>query len=183
MIVGHLGVAGAVYAGRRDSSLFWLLGASMAPDVVDGLFVVARSCNPYGLYSHTIPAAPLIAAVTGALAYFATDQRVTGLLAAALVAAHLPLDFITGWKLFWPGGELLGLRLYEFPPGDFVLEALILLGGWWLVRSRRPAPRWATGWLAVAALLLAQGTLDVLGARGGGTKPSACATVAPLATY
>ena len=183
MIVGHLGVAGAVYSRRRDSSLFWLLGASMAPDVLDGLFVVAKSCNPYGLYSHTIPAAALIAAVTGAIAYFATDQRVTGLFAALLVAAHLPLDFITGRKLFWPGGELLGLRLYEYPLGDFALEALILLGGWWLVRSRRPAPRWATGWLALAALLLAQGTLDVLGARGGGTKPNACATVAPLATY
>jgi hypothetical protein len=183
VIVGHLGLAGAVYARRRDSSLFWLLGASMAPDVVDGLFVVARSCNPYGLYSHTIPAAALIAAVTGAIAYVATDQRITGLLAAALVVAHLPLDFITGQKLYWPGGELLGLRLYEFPPGDFALEALILLGGWWLVRSRRPAPRWATGWLALAVLLLAQGTLDVLGARGGGTKPSACATVAPLARY
>lgn len=183
MIVGHLGIAGAAYSGRRDSSLFWLLGASMAPDIVDGLFVLARSCNPYGLYSHTIPAAALIAAVTGAVAYVATDQRVTGLLAAVLVAAHLPLDFITGWKLFWPGGEMLGLRLYEYPLGDFALEALIVLGGWWLVRSRRPAPRWATGWLALAALLLVQGTLDVLGARGGGTKPSACETVAPLASH
>jgi len=61
VIVGHLGVAGAAYSVRRDSSLIWLLGASLAPDVVDALFVVAGSCNPHGLYSHTVPAAALIA--------------------------------------------------------------------------------------------------------------------------
>jgi hypothetical protein len=73
--------------------------------------------------------------------------------------------------------------LYEYPLADFALEALIVVGGWWLLRSRRSAPRWATGWLALVALLLLQGALDVAGARGGGTKPTACATVAPLATY
>jgi hypothetical protein len=182
VIVGHLGIAGAAYSGRRGSSLPWLLGAAMAPDIVDALFVVARSCNPYGLYSHTVPAAVLIAAVTGAIAYLATGQRVTGLLAALLVLAHLPPDYVTGLKLFWPGGELLGLRLYERPLADFALEALIAAGGWWLVRSREWAPRWATGWLALVVLLLLQGALDVAGARGGGTKPNACASAEPLAT-
>src|SRR4051794_9062187 len=85
VITGHLGVAAAANATRRDSTLLWLLGASMAPDVVDALFVVARSCNPHGLYSHTVPAAALIAAVTGAAAYLGTNQRATGLLAALLV--------------------------------------------------------------------------------------------------
>lgn len=182
MIAGHLGIAGAVYSGRRNSSLLWLLGASMAPDVVDALFVAAKICNPYGLYSHTFHAAALIAAVTGGMAFLATGQRSTGLLAALLVLAHLPPDYITGLKLFWPGGELLGLRLYNHPVADFALEALIAAGGWWLVRSREWAPRWATGWLALAALLALQGTLDIVGARRGGLKPSACASVEPLAT-
>lgn len=182
MIAGHLGIAGAAYSGRRDSSLAWLLGASMAPDVVDALYVAARICNPSGLYSHTLPAAVLIAGVTGAIAWLATDRRITGVLAAVLVLAHLPPDFVTGRKLFWPGGELLGLRLYEHPLADFFLEASILLAGWWLVRSRRPAPRWATGWPALAALLLLQGALDVAGARRGGTKPTACTSVAPALT-
>jgi hypothetical protein len=97
-----------------------------------------------------------------------------------LVLAHVPLDYVTGRKLFWPGGELMGLLLYEYPLADFALEALIVIGGWWLVR-RGPAPRWARGWPALVLLLLAQGALDVAGARGGGTKPSACASVAPLA--
>lgn len=182
MIAGHLGIAGAAYSGRRDSSLPWLLGASMGPDVVDGLYVVAGICNPYGLYSHTLPAAALIAAVTGAIAYFATGRRVTGVLAAVLVLAHLPPDYVTGRKLFWPGGELLGLRLYEQPLLDFVVEALIATAGWWLVRSRQWAPRWATGWAALAVLLLLQGALDIAGARRGSTKPNACAFSAPLAS-
>ena len=76
MIAGHLGIAGAAYAARRDSSLPWLLVAAMAPDGVDALYVVAGICNPHGLYSHTLPAAVLIAALTGAVAYFATDRRV-----------------------------------------------------------------------------------------------------------
>jgi hypothetical protein len=181
VIGGHLGLAGAAHAVRRDSSLVWLLGASMAPDVVDALFVVAGSCNPYGLYSHTLPAAALIAAVTGALAYLATGQRTTGVLAAVLVLAHLPPDYVTGRKLFWPGGELQGLRLYNYPLADFALEALIAAMGWWLVRTRRWAPRWASGWVALAALLALQGTLDIVGSRRGGLKPSACALAEPLA--
>ena len=181
MIAGHLGLAGAVYAARRGSSLFWLLVAAMAPDGVDALFVLAGVCNPHGLYSHTLPAAALIAAVTGAVAYFATDRRATGVLAALLVLAHLPADYITGRKLFWPGGELVGLYLYGRPALDFVLESLLALGGWALVRRTGRAPRWATGVLALAAVLALQGALDIVGARGGGAKPTACGRPEPLA--
>jgi hypothetical protein len=182
VIAGHLGLAGAAHAVRRDSSLVWLLGASMAPDVVDALFVVAGSCNPNGLYSHTVPAAALIAVVTGAVAYVATGRRITGTLVALLVLAHLPLDYVTGRKLFWPGGELAGLRLYDYAIADFVIESLLATGGWWLLRSRGRTPRWATGGLALAAVLVLQGTLDILGARNDGVKPSACARAAPAAT-
>ena len=182
MIAGHLGLAGAAHAVRRDSSLVWLLGASMAPDVVDALFVVAGSCNPHGLYSHTVLAAALIAVVTGAAAYAATGRRITGVLAVGLVLAHLPLDYVTGRKLFWPGGELAGLQLYNYPFADFVVESLLVAGGWWLLRSRGGTPRWATGGLALAAVLVLQGTLDVLGARNDGVKPSACARAEPAVT-
>ena len=177
MITGHLGIAGAAHATRRDSTLIVLLGASMAPDVVDALFVVARSCNPHGLYSHTIPAATLLAIVVGALAYFVTGQRATGVLAALLVLAHVPLDFITGNKLFWPGDELRGLRLYNFPVADFVVEGVLTTLGWWFLRSREWAPRWAVGRGALIAILLLQGATDVVGKRRDGVKPSACASV------
>jgi hypothetical protein len=175
VITGHLGIAGAAHASRRDSSLLWLLGAAMAPDVVDALFVVARQCNPSGLYSHTIPAAALLAVVVGALAYYFTDQRATGVLPALLVLAHLPLDFITGRKLFWPGAELMGLRLYDHPIGDFVLEAALVILGWWMLRRRPWAPRWATGRAALVWLLVIQISVEAVGSARGGVKPSACA--------
>jgi hypothetical protein len=177
VITGHLGIAGAAQATRRDSSLLWLLGAAMAPDIVDALFVVAGQCNPHGLYSHTIPAAALLAVVVGALAYFFTDQRATGVLAALLVLAHLPPDFITGRKLFWPGAELMGLRLYDHPIGDFVLEAALVIFGWWLLRRRSWAPRWATGRAALVCLLLLQVAVEAVGSRKGGVKPSSCAAL------
>jgi hypothetical protein len=180
VIVGHLGVAGAAHAARRDSSLGWLMVAAMMPDLVDGLFVLGRTCNPHGLYSHTLPAAALIAMVTGAVAYFATDRRSTGVLCVLMTLSHLPLDYITGRKLFYPGGELLGLSLYEHPAADFVLEAAMAAVGWWLVRRGRNAPRWASTWLALGALLALQGALDIAGSRGGGMKPSSCATAVAL---
>jgi hypothetical protein len=175
VITGHLGIAGAAHAGRHDSSLLWLLGAAMAPDLVDALFVVVGSCNPHGLYSHTLPAAALLAVVVGALAYFTTGQRATGVLATTLVLAHLPADFITGRKLFWPGGELMGLRLYDRPVADFALEALLVLLGWWCLRKRPWAPRWASGRIALAVLLVLQLSTDIVGSLRSGVKPSACA--------
>ena len=150
----------------------------MAPDVVDGLFVLARSCNPHGLYSHTVPAAAIIAVVIGAVAYFFTDRRATGLLCVLMTLVHLPLDYVTGYKLFWPGGELMGLYLYEQPLADFVLESLLAVVGWSLVRRQSGTARWASGWLALGALLALQGTLDIVGSRRGGVKPNACESIA-----
>ena len=181
MITGHLAIAAAAArTTRRDDTLLWLLGASMAPDVVDAMFVVARSCNPNGLFSHTVPAAALIAAVVGGAAFLATDRRDTGLLAALMVLAHVPLDYVTGHKLLWPGGEIVGLRLYEWPWADFALEATMVAIGWWLLRRRPSAPRWAVGWRALVALLVLQATLDTVGKARSGVKPSACAFVVAL---
>jgi hypothetical protein len=174
VITGHLGIAGAAHASRRDSSLPWLLVAAMAPDLVDALFVVARQCNPAGLYSHTLPAAAILAVVVGAVAYFFTDQRATGVLAALLVLAHLPLDFLTGHKLFWPGGELMGLRLYDHPIGDLVVEFVLVFAGWWLMRRRNWAPKWATGRAALIWLFVIQVSVETVGAISGGVKPWSC---------
>lgn len=194
MITGHLGLAAIVHAARRgtwalqsesqigsqsgsrhDWSLYWLAGASVAPDVVDALFAAARLCNPHGLYSHTVPAAVLIAALTGGAAFLATGRRSTGVLALALVLAHIPLDYLTGHKLFWPGDELRGLHLYTRPLLDFVLESVVVAAGWWLLRRQGRAPRWTTSWTTLIALIALQGTLSAVGDSKGGIKPSACA--------
>jgi hypothetical protein len=177
VITGHLGVAAVIRRGWPGASLFWLLPASLAPDLLDVAFAFAGFCNPYGLYSHTIPAAALQAAVLGGAALLITGSRTTALATATVVLAHLPADVITGYKLFWPGGPLMGLDLYARPLLDFLLEVPIALGGWWLLRRTPPpgAPRWATSALAAVALVLIQGVLDSAVIKGL-DKPSACET-------
>ena len=75
----------------------------------------------------------------------------------------------------------MGLYLYGEPALDFVLESLLAIGGWWLLRRTGRTPRWATGVAALAAVLALQGVLDVIGSRGGGAKPTACGEAATLA--
>jgi hypothetical protein len=172
VITGHLGVAAAVRSVRRDASLLWLVAAALVPDVVDIMFALAGVCNPYGLYSHTIPVVVLLAAVLGGVAFLATGRPGIGLATALVVVLHLPLDFITGHKLFWPGGEMLGLGLYGWPLMDFLLEVPIALGGWWLLRRSGAGPRWATIGGAALVLVALQVGVDLPLDRS--LKPSAC---------
>jgi hypothetical protein len=85
--------------------------------------------------------------------------------------AHLPLDFVTGHKLYWPGGALWGLELYDRPWLDFLVEVPIVLGGWLLLRRSGRAPRWATVGMAAVGVVLLQATFDLL---PGGLKPTGC---------
>ncbi len=172
MIVGHVGVAAATKSVWRRTSLPWLLVACVAPDLVDIGFAIAGVCNPYGLYSHTVPAAALIAAAMGGAAFLATDSRATGIASALMVLVHLPPDLITGHKIYWPGGPMLGLYVYQRPFLDFSIEAPILIIGWWLLRRSRSAPPWATSALVLAVFLGGQAFLDL--AVREGAKPSAC---------
>lgn len=173
MITGHLGVAAAIRGGWRSTSLPWLLAACVAPDLLDVAFAVAGVCNPSGLYSHTVPAALLVGAVIGGAAFLATGSPATGIAAALLVLLHLPPDMITGHKLFWPGGPLIGLRLYDRPWLDFAVELPMALGGWLLLRRSGTAPRWATTGAAAVGLVLIQGAFAL--APLDGLKPTACA--------
>jgi hypothetical protein len=172
VIVGHVGVAAAARSTWRRTSLPWLLVACASPDLLDVAFAITGVCNPYGLYSHTVHSAALQAAVLGGAALLVTGSRATALASALMVFLHLPLDLVTGHKIFWPGGPMLGLHFYERPLLDFLVEAPILIIGWWLLRRSRSGPWWATSTLVLAVLLAGQGALDLL-ARNG-VKPSAC---------
>jgi hypothetical protein len=174
VITGHVGIAAAVRSGWRSTSFVWLLVASVAPDLLDLAMAAAGICNPYGLFSHTVPAAALLAAVLGGAALLVTGSRATACAAALLVMVHLPPDMLTGHKIFWPGGPMIGLDLYSRPLLDFLLETPVLVAGWWLLRRSAGAPRWATSVAAVLLLVLVQGACDL--AAGGGVKPSACLT-------
>ena len=151
--------------------LLWLLPLSVAPDLLDVGYALAGICSPYGLYSHTVPAAALTAAVLGGIAFLATGSRSAGLVSAAVVLAHLPLDLVTGYKIYWPGGPLVGLHLYEHPLLDFLVEVPVVLAGWWLLRRAGRGPHWTSLAAAALALVLVQGVFDVL---HRGLKPTGC---------
>ncbi|MDB4880611.1 MAG: hypothetical protein JWL60_2057 [Gemmatimonadetes bacterium] len=170
MISGHFGVAAVLLRARPRLSPWWLAPAAVAPDLLDIAYALAGVCNPSGLYSHTVPAALLLGACIAGAAVLA-GRRETAAASLALVLLHLPLDYVTGRKLLWPGGELHGLRLYDREMANFALEATLLIGGWLLVRGVTGLPRWAAApWLLVP-LLLVQG-LSAL--REDGIKPTAC---------
>jgi hypothetical protein len=94
------------------------------------------------------------------------------------VLLHLPLDLVTGHKIFWPGGPLLGLHLYRRPVLDFAVEVPILVAGWWLLRRAGHGPRWATATAMIVALVLGQGMFDLM---ERGLKPSSCHWTVPAA--
>lgn len=179
MITGHFALSSAVATlPRTRMSTTWflaLLGASLAPDVVDVLYSMTGICSPYGLYSHTVHAVALQAAVVGGVAFLASGSRVTGALFAAVVLLHVPADYFTGSKLLVPGGEMTGLHLYDVPLYDFLLEAPILVAGWWLLRRSARGPQWTSSPWPLVALLVVQGAFDALKlGEGGRFKPSRC---------
>lgn len=174
MITGHLGIAAAVRGRWRDTSLLWLLAASVAPDAWDVALALAGVCSPFGLYSHTVPAAALIAAVVAGAALLATGSRATAIACVALVLVHLPPDMITGHKLYWPGGSLIGLNVYARPALDFIIELPILAAGWWLLRRARATPAWLCRWEVLLSLALLQASFDFVSGFGL-IKPTACA--------
>ncbi len=133
--------------------LFALLIASLTPDIVDAAAVLFHICNPYGLYSHTIPAVVIEAAIVGALAYLATGSRSTTLSFVLVVILHIGADYFTGRKLLMPGGEMVGLRGYDWPLRDFVVEVTLVIVGWWLLRRAGRTPSWTTSpWLLLIAI-------------------------------
>jgi hypothetical protein len=176
VITGHLGVAAAARGRWPVLPLLWLIPVAIAPDLLDVAYALLGICSPYGLYSHTVHAAVLTGAVLGGAAFLATGSRAAGLLTTAVVLAHLPLDLVTGRKIFWPGGPFLGLNLYQRPLLDFLVEVPIALGGWWLLRRHGRAPRWAAMGATAVALVLAQGAFDLV---ERGLKPTACRFTTP----
>lgn len=179
MTFGHLGLAAAMRGRWKHSSLLWLFPASIAPDLLDVTMAALGICNPFGLYSHTIPVVALIALVVGGAAWLlgrrgTADPSVAATNAAiyaTVVLLHPALDFFTGNKLIWPGGQLVGLNLYARPLADFLLESAFLIAGWAVMRRAGAGPRWATTVKVLCLAVLLQATASL--ARPW-RKPNAC---------
>jgi hypothetical protein len=179
MIVGHVGIAyGARSLDRREPAsaapLLWLMAAAVAPDLLDGLIALGKYCNPEGVFSHSLPAVAVLAVAFGVAAFLHTRSVFTALLVAALVLLHLPPDYITGRKGMWPGGPVVGLYVYRLPWLDFLIEAPVIVVGWWMLHRARFSPRWVVSGLALAVLLTVQLGFDLKSELTGPRPPREC---------
>jgi hypothetical protein len=155
MIIGHLGVAfGARWRWKR-APLGWLLVATMAPDIWR---LVLSACGyawwPSNTLSHALPWSGILAVVLASLAWLVLQDGKAALVVLFLVATHIVLDMISGWKPLWIGGPS-GLNLQQVEPVEYALEAALLWFGWRLL-ARSRAPRWLTTKTLLFLLLAAQ---------------------------
>jgi hypothetical protein len=165
MLTGHIAVAMGAHGLRRTVPLWLLVLASQAPDWADAV-VCSTGLRPpvVGMYSHSIPATALIAAIAGIVALGVTREAAAAALTAAVVLAHTAGDYLTGIKPTWPGGPLVGARLYTQPALDFLLEGMVLIVCFLLYRrSFTPERRYDRRvYTLPLVLILIQAAADIL---------------------
>jgi membrane-bound metal-dependent hydrolase YbcI (DUF457 family) len=179
VIAGHFGVAMATRARWSRIPLLVLVIAAIFPDIIDFTTALLRICGPNGLYSHSLPSIAIqVVVLGGAAALWRRSPRAGGVI-AAMIVLHLAADYITGLKLLWPGGPVVGLNLYSHPAADFCLEAVVTFGGWRMLRSSPARDRWSSAPILLAMLLAAQAALDIASYVVGPVKPNGCPTSPP----
>lgn len=179
MIAGHLGVAMAARARWPRLPLFAIAVAAFVPDIVDFVTAALRICGEKGLYSHSLPAIVIEVVVAGGVAAVWRRSPAAGAMVAAMIVLHLVADFITGEKLLWSGGPIVGLNLYDYPIADFVLETVVTYAGWRILRASPARDALAAAPVALVLLLAGQAALDVESYLVGPIKPNGC-PVSPL---
>jgi len=163
MYIGHVGAALAAKRLRAGIGLFVLLLATYAPDWVDGGLCLAGFSNPVGMLSHSVPAVLLLALAGFILYALKTRDYSAALIVAGLILSHMVLDWITGYKPTWPGGPMIGLRLYGQPVADFIVEGLVIVAGVVLYGRTLPPRRrpWIDVSIMLGALLVLQLGIDI----------------------
>ena len=163
MYIGHVGVALAAKRLRPGIGLLILLVATYTPDWVDSGLCVAGVYNADGVFSHSIPAVALFALVGFALYAHQTRDWAGAAVVAAVIVSHMLLDWITGWKPTWPGGTMIGLRLYDRPILDFIVEGAMIVAGAVLYGQTLPPRRrpWIDVAVMLGALLMLQLGIDI----------------------
>ena len=152
MIIGHLGVAFGARARWPRISAYWLIVATMAPDLLRA--VLAATGMPMGFttrYSHLLQWSAYLALALGLVAYAVSRRGIVGAVTVAVVLSHIVLDAISGRKAIWDGSPP-GLDVQRYQQLEFVIEALLCWWGWRFLR-RSPSPTWLSRRSVLAALL------------------------------
>lgn len=160
MVLGHFGVAFAAKRVAPRVSLGWLLGASVALDLLWPILLILGAehvriapgdtlVTPLDFYDYPITHS-LLAVVAWSLlvggVYFAVSrQRVGALAVGLLVASHWFLDAIVHRPdlPLYPGSEeLIGLGLWNSYAATILVEAVLFFGGLIVyTRTTTPADR------------------------------------------
>jgi len=174
VIAGHLGVAMAARARWPRLPLLAIAVAALVPDLVDFATAALRICVEKGLYSHSLPAIAVEVVVLGGGMALWRRSPAAGAMVAAMIVLHLAADFITGEKLLWAGGPIVGLNLYDYPLADFALETVVTYAGWRMLRASPARDALAAAPMALVLLLAGQAALDVESYLIGPLKPNGC---------
>lgn len=165
MVTGHIAVAMGAYGLRRTVPLWLLILASQAPDWADAI-VCSSGLRPSvaGMYSHSIAATLVIALLAGIVAGGVSRDPAGAAIAGLVVVLHTAGDYLTGIKPTWPGGPLIGARLYSQPALDFLLEITVLMVCFAFYRKSFPAERRSDPriYTLPAALILVQAVTDIV---------------------
>jgi len=142
MYAGHLGIALGAKGLRASIPLWVLVVAAQLPDWADAGFCIAgvRSAVP-GMYTHSFAAVAVLSGLAAAMYFGTSRDRIGAATVGAVVLTHVLGDYITGIKPTWAGGPLIGLGIYDNPPVDFVVEAIVILAGWFIYRKSIAEPR------------------------------------------
>ena len=152
MIIGHLGVAFAARARWPRISLYWLIVATMAPDLLRAALAATGMSMAFTTrYSHMLPWSAYLAVTLGAIALAVTRRPIVGVLTAALVLSHILLDAISGQKALWDGSPP-GLNLQRYQQLELVIEAALCWWGWRMLR-RSSTSTWLSRRTTLAVLL------------------------------
>lgn len=154
--------------------------AAIFPDIIDFATAALRICGPNGLYSHSLPSIAIQAAVIGTATARWRRSPGAGAVVVSMIVLHLAADYVTGLKVLWAGGPVVGLDLYSHPAGDFILEAVVTVVGWRMLRASPARDRWSSAPMLLALLLAAQAALDIASYAIGPVKPNGCPTSLPV---
>ena len=165
MYTGHIGVALAARRAATRVPLLLLVVAAQGPDWITVAVGALGVHDPGELWSHSLPAIAIGAFVVCACYLWRTkDGRGTWLLCGVYLS-HPLLDLVTGRKPPWPGGTPTGACLYHTPFRDFVVEAAVLIVGWYVYRKGLPSPTSRRArlapWAMLGVLLACQALADV----------------------
>lgn len=164
MFTGHFAVALAAAGSRPRLPLGLLLASAFAGDLIEGAVAAFNVTDPSRAWSHSLPATAGAGLVIGLVWRIRGGSWSEAAIIAMVALSHTALDFITGYKTYWPGLPAAGFRLYEQPAVEYALELLAIATGWTLWRRAVPRERRRSDavWLMLALLTGAQ-TLVFIG--------------------